>query len=163
MNEAQRPTRTAVRRRADRRRRGMTLIEVMISTMLLAVGVAGMIAIQVLAMRDEAIAREDNEASRIARDVLEQVHRMPFGSVMPTAGYDQPAWLVTPGYAAGQVPVSVQTPDGNAIDQLVYQVNWRVTGVAGQASLRNVDVQVAWVDAADRNQTYTASTLKYNP
>ena len=93
-----------------RRQSGMTLIEVMIAIMLLAVGVAGMISIQVLAMRDEAIARQDNEASRIARDVLEQVARMPFASVLPTADYDQPAWIANAGYADGQVPVSVQTP-----------------------------------------------------
>jgi prepilin-type N-terminal cleavage/methylation domain-containing protein len=146
-----------------RRRSGMTLIEVMIAIALLAVGVAGMIAIQVLAMRDEAIAREDNEASRIVRDVLEQVQRMPFASVPATGGYEDPAWIANAGYDPGEVAVKVQTPAGGEIDQLLYQVSWRVTAVAGQASLRNVDVQVAWTDAADRAQTYTASTLKYNP
>ncbi|MBW2447710.1 MAG: hypothetical protein JRG83_17510 [Deltaproteobacteria bacterium] len=141
----------------------MTLIEVMIAIMLLAVGVAGMISIQVLAMRDEAIARQDNDASRIARDVLEQVARLPFTTVLPTAGYDEPAWISNAGYDDGEVPVSVQTPEGGEIDQLVYQVNWQVTAVPGQSSLRSVDIQIAWTDAADRQQTYTSSTLKYNP
>ena len=156
-------------RRGDARRRaGMTLIEVMIAIMLLAIGVAGMAAIQILAMRDEAIAREDNDASRIARDVLEQIQRMPFASVAVTAAYEEPAWIQTAGYDPGEVPVSVRTPDvvdtpSGEIDQKVYDVTWRVTAVAGQSSLRNVDVQVAWTDAAERPQTYTASTLKYNP
>jgi Tfp pilus assembly protein PilV len=142
----------------------MTLIEVLIAVFLLAVGVAGMIAIQVLAMRDEAIAREDNEASRVARDVLEQVQRMPFDQVVSTGGaFDTPAWLVVTGYPAGQVPVQVQTAEGGVLDQGLYTVSWRVGNVAGQTSLRNVDVQVAWTDAADRAQTYTASTLKYDP
>jgi len=140
----------------------MTLIEVMISIMLLAVGVAGMIAIQVLAMRDEAIAREDNEASRIARDVLEQVQRMPMSSVAVTASYEAADWI-DHGYAPGQVPVTVQAPDTAVPAASLYQVNWRVTAVPGQTSLRSVDVQVAWTDAADRAQTYTASTLKYDP
>jgi Tfp pilus assembly protein PilV len=140
----------------------MTLIEVMIAVLLLAIGVAGMIAIQVLAMRDEHIAREDNDASRIARDVMEQVHRMPFASVAVTGGFQPPAWLVVPGYAAGQVPVQVDTPDGPSVAQ-VYQVSWDVASVAGQTSLRNVDVRVAWTDAAERPQAYTSSTLKYDP
>jgi len=149
--------------RAGRARAGMTLIEVMIAVLLLAVGVAGMIAIQVLAMRDEAIAREDNEASRIARDVLEQIQRMPFTQVAPTVGYVQPAWISNAGYNNGEVPVQVQQPDGGVVDQNVYTVSWKITNVAGQTSLRNVDIQVAWIDAAEHPQTYTASTLKYNP
>ena len=151
-------------RRGLRRRGGMTLIEVMIAVMLLAVGVAGMIAVQILAMRDEAIAREDNEASRIARDVMEQVQRMPFASVPVTGGaYQVPAWITYGGYPVGQIPVQVQTPTGAAMDQGLYNVSWRVTSVPGQVSLRNVDLRVAWTDAADRNQVYTVSSLKYAP
>jgi Tfp pilus assembly protein PilV len=143
----------------------MTLIEVLIAMMLLAVGVAGMISIQVLAMRDEAIAREDNDASRIARDVLEQVQRLPFTSVASTAGaWAAPAFVdYGAGYSVGEVPVQVQTADGGVEDQGVYQVVWRVNNVAGQASLRTVDVQVGWTDPVGRIQAYTASTLKYNP
>lgn len=166
MNTAQRKTRPGTQRKT--REGGMTLIEVLIAVMLLAVGVAGMIAIQVLAMRDEAIAREDNDASRITRDVLEQIQRMPFASVAVTGDYEEPDWISNPGYDDGEIavtvqtPESVETPDGE-IDQLVYQVLWRVSAVAGQSSLREVDVQIGWIDAADRPQTYTASTLKYNP
>jgi len=146
------------------RQQGMTLIEVMIAVLLLAVGVAGMISIQVLAMRDEAIAREDNDASRIARDVIEQVQRMPFAQVAVTGGaYALPAWISIAGYANGEIPVQVQTPAGAVMDQKVFTVSWKIADVAGQGSLRNVDVQVAWIDAAERPQTYTASTLKYNP
>jgi len=155
---------TSEERMSGRRRGGMTLIEVMIAIMLLAVGVAGMISIQVLAMRDEAIARADNDASRVVGDVLEQLQRMPFTSVLPTGGaYAAPAWIANPGYPNGAVPVQVQTPGGGAVDQGIYQVTWRINPVAGQTSLRNVDVQVAWTDAAGRPQTYTASTLKYDP
>jgi hypothetical protein len=49
------------------------------------------------------------------------------------------------------------------MDQRVYTVSWKIADVVGQSSLRNVDVQVAWTDAAEQPQTYTASTLKYNP
>lgn len=153
---------TQIRNR--KRRGGMTLIEVMIAVVLMAVGVAGMIAIQILAMRDEAIAREDNEASRIARDTMEQIQRMPFSQVLPTAGlYEQPDWISYGGYADGEVPVQVQTPDGGALEQGVYTVSWRVTAVPGQVSLRKVDLQVDWTNAAEQPQTYTESTLKYDP
>jgi len=151
------------RTHAGRGQGGMTLIEVLIAMMLLGVGVAGTISIQVLAMRDEAIAREDNDASRIARGMLEQIQRMTFADVPSTAGvYQPPAFVNYAGYAVGDVPVQVQTPDGNVADHRVYTVSWRINDVAGQSSLRNVDLQIAWIDAAQRPQTYTASTLKYD-
>ena len=141
----------------------MTLVEVIIAVLLLAVGVAGMISIQVLAMRDEAIARQDNDASRIARDTLEQIQRLPFTQVLSTAGaWADPPFISHAGYSTGQVPVSVQTPQGTD-EQGVFAVSWRVTNVVGQTALRNVDVQIAWLDARGQNQTYNASTLKYNP
>ncbi len=143
---------------------GMTLLEVLIAVTLLAVGMAGMIGIQVMAMRDEAIAREDNDASRIARDVLEQVQRLPFASVAATGGaFAVPAFVDYGGaYAPGEVPVQVQTAGGAVEDFGLYNVTWRVANVVGQASLRTVDVQVAWTDPVGRAQTYTASTLRYN-
>jgi prepilin-type N-terminal cleavage/methylation domain-containing protein len=156
--------RDSERTTTSRREGGMTLIEVLIAVALLAVGVAGMVAIQVLSMRNEAIARQDNEASRVARDVLEQVQRMPFTDVLPTGGaLEQPDWISNPGYADGVIPVQVQTADGGVEDEGVYTVSWRVADVAGQTSLRKVDVQVAWTDPSDHPQTYVASTLKYNP
>lgn len=151
--------------RKHRNESGMTLLEVLIAITLLAIGVAGMIGIQVMAMRDEAIAREDNDASRIARDVLEQVQRLPFTAVAPTAGaFATPAFIdFGGGYNPGEVPVQVQTAQGNVEDFGLYVVTWRVANVVLQPSLRNVDVQVSWTDPIGRNQTYTASTLKYNP
>lgn len=152
------------RPKSSRRAAGMTLLEVLIATALLAVGVAGMISIQILAMRDEAIAREDNEASRISRDTLEQIQRLPFTQVLATGGgWADPAFVTHAGYPVGQVPVQIQTPGGGTEDQGVYAVTWRISNVVGQSSLRNVDIQIGWVDAVGRNQVYTASTLKYNP
>lgn len=152
-------------RSQSKRTGGMTLLEVLIAIALLAVGVAGMAGIQILAMRDEAIAREDNDASRIARDVMEQVQRMPFTAVLPTAGaFAVPAFVDYGGsYAPGEVPVNTQTVNAGVSADGIYNVTWRVAAVAGQASLRTVDVQVGWTDAVGRAQTYTASSMKYNP
>lgn len=148
----------------QKRRGGMTLLEVLISIAILAVGVAGMGAVQVLAMRDEALARESHEASRVARDALEQVQRMPWASVATTGGaYATADFLDYAGHDPGEVPVQVREADGDTVAQNVYAVNWRVAGVLGQSSLRTVDVQVVWTDELQRQRTYTASTIKYNP
>jgi len=147
-----------------RRHAGMTLLEVLVSIAILAVGVAGMGAVQVLAMRDEALARESHDASRIARDTLEQVQRMPWGDVAPTgASFEVADFVDHPGHDPGEAPVQVREADGSTVTQNLYNVQWRVGNVLGQSSLRTVDVQVVWTDELQRPRTYTASTIKYNP
>ena len=148
----------------ERRERGMTLLEVLIAIAIMAFGISGMMMMQVLAMRDEAIARSNSDASQIAQDTLETIARLSFDEVGVTGdAYEDADIIDLAGYDEGEVPVQMTDVNGDTIDQRIYQVQWKVRAVAGQSSLRTVDVQISWIDDAEMPQTYTVSTLKYDP
>ncbi|HEX2486818.1 MAG TPA: prepilin-type N-terminal cleavage/methylation domain-containing protein, partial [Myxococcota bacterium] len=79
--------RSGVELAGARRRGGMTLVEVMLATVLLAFGLLAMLALQMHAMRGGQRGRHYTEAAQIARDQMELMHRTPWAAatVQPTA------------------------------------------------------------------------------
>lgn len=75
-------------RRGPARRRGFTLIEVMISMSILAVGLLGVLQMQVLASAQNGIARRTMQAAAILRDFQETVRSVPWQDARftPSAG-----------------------------------------------------------------------------
>jgi prepilin-type N-terminal cleavage/methylation domain-containing protein len=150
------------RERAPRRgRSGFTLIEVVISSAILAVGLLTVAAMQLHALRAGASGRDLTNAATVARDQMEVVQRMAWASVTPT-GWTAPPWINVPGYAAGQVPILVDSAAAGPLAQQVYNVQWRVTNVGGQPDLRNVDLQIRWNEPNRPNHTLMLSSVRWN-
>lgn len=57
--------------------RGFTLMDVLISILVLTIGVAGLLAMQITAVNANARAREILEAARLAQDKIEQFRNSP--------------------------------------------------------------------------------------
>lgn len=148
--------------RRIRARGGFTLIEVVIASAILAVGLLAVAAMQIQALRQSAKGRDLSSAASIARDQLEVVQRMPWANVAPTA-WAAPPWINVAGFPAGTVPILVDAQSaGVPRTQQSYAVEWRVQNVAGQPDLRAVDVRVTWQEPDRPNHTYTLSTLRWN-
>ncbi len=154
---------SATRVRRKRIARGFTLIEVMISATILAVGLLALAGMQVSAIRGGKQGRHTTEAAAAARSLLEQFDRMPWTSLNATGG-----WVQVGDPDAGPAPTPVSNP-GNTIQSTAgvvveepYNLQWRITDlVVGQT--KSIDVQVTWTDNTNGQlKTLVLSTMKYN-
>ena len=108
--------------------RGFTLIEVLIALLVLMVGMAGILSLQLTAMKATGFSRHATEASSLAEDKVEDLRTVPLNSARFVNGTDQvdargiadPAglytrtWTITPGTDTTIINVSVAwTERGN--------------------------------------------------
>jgi len=133
---------------------GFTLIEVMISATILAVGLLALAGMQVSAIKGGKQGRHTTAAAAAARSQLEQFDRMPWGSLTATGGWVAPVAVNNPGN-------NVQSGAGVAVEE-PYNLQWRITDVVVGAT-KNIDVQVTWTDNTNGQlKTLVLSTTKYN-
>jgi Tfp pilus assembly protein PilV len=140
---------------------GFSLLEVTISIGLMGFGLLTVAAMQVQSLAFGASGRQYREAVEIARDQMERAQLLPWDDIAPTGGFTAPPWIAYPGHPAGDVPISVDLPgslDG-AVEQ-VYTVHWRVTDANVEATLRDIDVRVTWMDPTRSTRTYAVSTVR---
>lgn len=154
MEQLTRPTAAAG---TTRRRGGMTLVEVMLATVLLAFGLLAMLALQLHAMRGGQRGRHYTAAAQVARDRMELLYRTPWNDpgVQPTA------WT-----APLAVSTEVDLEGGAAAQEQAFAVDWRVT--ANGADLRQFDVRVTWYEPNDPpppnppRRRYALTSLRFN-
>lgn len=108
--------------------RGFTLIEVLIALLILMVGMAGILSLQLTSMKATSFSRHATEASSLAEDKVEELRTVPLNSVRFANGTDQVdsrgvadaeglftrTWTIAPGIETTIVNVSVSwTERGN--------------------------------------------------
>ncbi len=156
------------------------MIELVAAMGILAFALLGLVGLQLHAMRDASSGNEQSRAATIARDVMEQMHRMPWNSVPVTAGgdwvdidfdaavgagdgFELPGESAAFGLAADQIGMVVSRPAGaNPVPTVanVFSVDWRVQ--AGVLNfMRDVDVRVQWTDPNGFQRTLVLSAVKY--
>jgi type IV pilus assembly protein PilV len=123
------------RRRNPRRNgleaeRGLSLLEVMVALTILAVGLLGMLTMQMQALNGSRQGKHVSEAARVAEQQMEFLQRQPWAAIPPSA-WSAPRTVQGPMNGAGP---TVAQP---------YNVSWRVQA-GPDASLRLLDVQVTW-------------------
>ncbi len=151
---------TARRRRA----RGFTLLEVMITMSVMAIGLLAMLMLQIQALRDGAKGRHRTGAVMIARDQLELIQNMAFSNsdldVMDPLNWATPPWLGNggdPTLNPGEIPVQVRQ-DGGTVREIVYTVWYLVDAdPSGNDDLRLVDLEVVW-NEEDGSNNYPTRT-----
>ena len=137
--------RASAARAARRSARGFTLIEVMISSTVLAVGLLALAAMQLHAMRGGSQGRHTTAAATIARDQLERFQRMAWTAMPQTVGWVNGAPVTT----------VVQANPANRVEE-TYQIQWRITDSVANWT-RNVDVRVTWTEVAGSRGTTGAN------
>jgi len=142
----------------SRRARGFTLIEVMLTMSVMAIGLLGMLMLQIQALRDGSKGRHRTGAAMIARDQIEQVQNMPLSDpnldVMDPLNWATPPWLANggdPTLNPGEIPVQVQQ-DGGTVRDITYTVWYLVDADAsGNGVLRLLDLEVVWTEEGGSN------------
>ncbi|HEU4431477.1 MAG TPA: hypothetical protein VFT98_22140 [Myxococcota bacterium] len=141
---------------APRRLRvGLSLLEVMIAMTILAIGMLGMLSMQVQALSGTTTGRHVSDAMRIGLDQLETLKYQTWAGT-PLGGWT-PVTNVTG-------PESIATPVG--VTPQTFGVSWRVQAVAGLTNARLIEVLVTWREPGDApampQRRYLVSSFKYN-
>jgi Tfp pilus assembly protein PilV len=149
---------------SEKRSGGFTLLEMMITFTVVAIGLLAMMVMQVQAMKEGTRSRHRTGAAMIARDQIERIQNMPFSDaaldVMDPAVWTTPPWLDNggdPTLDPGEVPVQVTQPGGD-VREIVYTVWYLVTEddpASPNEDLRRVDVEVVWTEDGVSNNKPT--------
>lgn len=129
-----------------KRRRGMTLVEIMVALVILAFGMLGVAALQVRAITESSSGRHLSEASGIARNRIEDLNIRNWDDPIlnDTAG----AW--TAGVAEGPIA------------GVVYTRSQRITldVIEPNTTIKSIEVRVAWNDRKRQNRTVVLSSAR---
>jgi type IV pilus modification protein PilV len=138
-------------RRCSSSHEGFTLIEVMVALVILGAGMLAMLAVQIQAIQGGRSGRHTSDASALARDRMEVLHRVAWSdaSLDDTGGWT----------AAAQIANTVQTETATHTEQL-YGVRWRVADL--DPNLKSIDVQIVWDEPKRAGRSYTISSVRHN-
>lgn len=135
--------------RRPKRARGFTLIEVMATLTILAIGLLSLAVMQLQAMRSETLGRNTSAAALVARDQMERFLRMRWADLAAGGG-----WTGQPN-----VVTTVQSDPANFVQQ-TYRVETRVQNLVFGWT-RQVEVRITWDEPSRANKTLVLSSVKY--
>lgn len=137
-------------RERSRRTAGFTLVELTIAVALFTFGMLSLNAMQLHAMRGGSSGRHGTRAAAIAESQMEQLQRLTWAQLVPTAGWTAPVTVST----------NVQTGGGTSAEQ-VYSLDWRITdSVVGWT--REIDVRVTWDEPQRSGRNVVFSSIRFN-
>lgn len=136
------PDLKAPREAGTRRRKGFSLIEVMVALAVLAYGVLGVTAGHLLAMRVSTNSRIATEAMDLAEEQMEIFQSMNASDVI--ALRSAPGYPIDPEYASD--------PD--------FERRWLITEDSPEAGVIALTVEVDWTNALGNTITTRIASLK---
>ncbi len=126
-----------------KRNEGFTLLEVMIALVILAVGLLGLAALQLVAVKSNAFSSEMTYATMLAQQHAESLKNLPFND--------------------GNLTPGAHTAMGSS-KGVQYTVTWNVTDNVPATDMKSVNVTVQWLSLrqgasgqTEQQQTVTAS------
>ena len=129
----------AAKRAGEKNEQGFTLIEVLIALLVLMVGMAGILSLQLTAMKATGFSRHATEASSLAEDKVEDLRTVP---------------LTSPRFATGSDRVDAR----GVLDTTgLYNRTWTITP---QTDTTIITVSVAWDERGGEPYTISMSDMR---
>ncbi len=105
--------------------RGFTMLELMIALTVLLIGIAGIVGMQMSAMRASAYSRHATEASVLAEDKMEELRTVPLGAIVAASDTVDARGNAAPGPFTRAWAL---TWNGAATANLTVTVSWLERG-----------------------------------
>lgn len=121
---------------------GFSLIEVLISLTILAVGLLGLALLQTTAVKGNEIANKSTVATELAQDTLERFRRVAWANVLSQA--DTAAFDTSPTPIYASLPAAAG--DSVTVRGTTYYRIWRVDPNVATATLKTITVWCCWQD-----------------
>jgi prepilin-type N-terminal cleavage/methylation domain-containing protein len=131
-------------------RGGFTLIEVLVSFTIFAIGMMALSAMQLHALRGGSSGRFTTQASAIAETRMEQFQRIDWAEIADTNGW-----------AAAVTENHVVDVGGGTTATQTYTVDWRIDDLTNGWT-RSIDVRVRWDEPGRPNRSVTFSSIRFN-
>jgi type IV pilus assembly protein PilV len=129
-------------RKVRKNQKGFTLVEVMISMVILAVGVLGLAPLMVLSIYSNTYSQDLTRATAVAQDRIEQLKNQGNFAVMP---------------------FTETTPDIDGTYDRTVRVDNSATDAAVPAGVYRIKVTISWTDKKNMNRSvdyYTYKTIQ---
>jgi prepilin-type N-terminal cleavage/methylation domain-containing protein len=146
-----------VNRRRRAAQRGFTLIELMVSMALSTIGLLGLMALQMIAVRGNMMSRNFGEAVSVAQQRLETAARTPYANLSGLA--DAGCTVAGSVVSSGKMKMAPQQDQSTSTNpQAIYD---RCTAVAVNAdNTTTITVTVAWLDTYQNSHSVVLQTRR---
>lgn len=142
--------------RASGNEGGFSLIEVLVSLAILAVGLLGVALLQVTAIKGNAAASRTTVAAELAQEKLETFRHVSWGSIVSSSASGYVVGTMTPNYA--NLPAAAG--DTVPVRGTNYIRVWRVNNVT--TTLKDITVWCCWQDERQIWHNAMLSTQRAN-
>jgi len=147
---ASRPTGSkAEASRRNARRRGISMLEVMIAMVILGIGILGTTAGQLAAIKLSSDSRINSEALNLAEQQLETFKGMTGADVAALVGTTVD-------------PANPIDPDVNDAMTMAFNRSWTVATDTPEVGMMTITVNVAWTNSLGATSTASIQSLKAN-
>ncbi|GFM87213.1 type IV pilus modification protein PilV [Pseudomonas cichorii] len=142
------------------RQTGMTLIEVLVSVLILAIGLLGAAAIQLNALKYTDSSTMTSQASFIAYDMMDRIRANVDGNAVSNGTTN-----VLSTYALANLAAAPTANANRARDQDLYDFKTNITNFAGSTATASIDVSgapavtitITWDDTRAASSSTVAS------
>ncbi|EFH73404.1 prepilin-type N-terminal cleavage/methylation domain-containing protein [Vibrio cholerae] len=124
------------------KKRGFTLIEVLISFLLLGVGALGLMRLQIYMERNSDYAMQSIEALQLAENQLESFRTRGASAAISTF-----------------TPITFDSISSGSSTHGAYFIEWEVPAAKVSGSLKTISIKSSWVDRMGETQSVELKTM----
>lgn len=124
--------------------KGFTLIEVLVATVILSLGLLGLARVHIATIQVNTIASRLTQATTLAQDRVEQLLALP---------YNDPALVDATAPQTFTNYTDPNPPQG-------YTISWAVDTDAPSTGMKTINIDVTWKNKAGQPKTFSLSVQK---